>query len=79
MINKSQPLVSIIIPCYNVAPFIKVSLESVLKQTYTNLEILIIDDFSNDNTLNIIKNFNDDRLSIYTNDQNSVHFYTSKY
>ncbi len=70
MINKSQPLVSIIMPCYNVAPFIKVSLDSVLKQTYTNLEILIIDDFSNDNTLNIVKNFSDDRLSIYTNDQN---------
>lgn len=65
-----EPLVSICIPCYNASPFIADTIESVLKQTYKNIEINISDDNSTDNTLDIVKTFNDNRINIYKNDYN---------
>lgn len=46
----NSPLLSVIIPCYNVSAFLNKSLESVLNQSYRNLEILLIDDGSTDET-----------------------------
>ena len=59
---KIFPLVSVIIPTYNKALYLKEAIESVLNQTYKNLELLVIDDGSTDNTAEIIKLFNDNRL-----------------
>ena len=52
---KEKPLVSIIIPVYNSAPFIERCLESVLLQDYENLEIICIDDGSTDKSLELLK------------------------
>jgi glycosyltransferase involved in cell wall biosynthesis len=52
-------LVSVIIPVFNSAPFLKDSLESVINQTYSNIEIICIDDGSTDNSLEILKFFSD--------------------
>lgn len=52
-----QPLVSIIIPSYNRADLIEQTLESIVAQTYTNWECLIIDDGSSDNTEAVVSNF----------------------
>lgn len=49
--------VSIIIPVYNVAPYIYECIDSVFKQTYSNIEVIIVDDCSTDNSMNIIKEY----------------------
>lgn len=68
MVEKD--LVSIVMPSYNCARFIAESVESVINQTYSNWELIIIDDHSSDNTKEIIESFHDDRIQYYLNEQN---------
>ena len=58
-------LVTIVIPCYNAEKYIAETIVSVINQTYTNWELIVVNDGSTDNSLNIIKEFaaNDDRIS----------------
>lgn len=56
--------VSVIIPTFNRENTIKRAVESVLEQTYNNLEVIIVDDCSNDETKNIISSINDSRVKI---------------
>lgn len=67
------PLVSIIIPNYNHARFLKQRLDSVLNQTYPNFEVIILDDCSTDNSMEVINQYkNDPHIShIVINDTNS--------
>ncbi|SEB00524.1 Glycosyltransferase, GT2 family [Pseudobutyrivibrio sp. ACV-2] len=62
--------VSIIIPTYNRKNTIQRAIDSVIKQTYQNFEIIIIDDCSNDGTYEIIESYNDDRIMYLKNDVN---------
>ena len=52
---RNQPLVSVILPAYNAQAFITETLNSVLAQTYSNFEVLVVDDGSTDSTPSIIK------------------------
>jgi teichuronic acid biosynthesis glycosyltransferase TuaG len=52
--HHNEPLVSVIIPAYNAADFLPFSIGSVIKQTYPNIEIVVIDDDSTDNTKSVI-------------------------
>ena len=52
-----DPLVSVIIPVYNVEPYLRECLESVFKQTYRHIEIIAVNDGSTDNSLEILKKF----------------------
>lgn len=65
-----EELVSIIMPSYNTANYIKLTIESVLKQTYQNWELLIVDDCSTDNTDNIVAQYNDKRIIYMKNKKN---------
>lgn len=66
-------LVSIITPCFNSEKFIAKTIQSVQNQTYTNWEMIIVDDASTDNTVSIISKFarNDKRIKIFKLDKNS--------
>lgn len=62
--------VSVCIPVYNGEKTIQKTVESVMQQTYKNLEILIIDNQSTDNTVQIVSNLKDDRIVFFQNSNN---------
>jgi len=53
----NDPLVSVIMPAYNAAPFIAAAIDSVLAQTYTNLELIVVDDGSTDSTASVVQSY----------------------
>ena len=57
-------LVSVIMPVYNAEAFVFSAVESVLNQTFTDFEFLIYNDGCTDDSINIIKSFNDKRIKI---------------
>ncbi len=63
---KHNPQISIIIPTYNAECTIKDTINSILEQSYKNFELIIINDGSTDATLNICKQFNDERIKIFS-------------
>ena len=69
-----SPLVSVCIPAYNNADTILETIQSVLTQTYQNLELIVVDDRSTDDTYQVVKTFakqaGDDRLHLYQNEKN---------
>lgn len=65
-----QPLVSICIPVYNSEKTIVSTVQSIVNQTYQNLEIIIVDNASTDHTLAFLEKFTDPRINIYKNDIN---------
>jgi len=66
-------LVSIIVPMYNAREYISEALESLIKQSYKNIEIIVVDDGSTDNSSEIAKNFStkDKRIKLIENAQNA--------
>ena len=61
----TEPLVSVIIPTYNNAEYIGYAIKSVLSQSYQNLELIVVDDGSTDDTEKIVKNIDDKRLRYF--------------
>ncbi len=68
-----MPKVSVIVPCYNVAPYLERCLDSLLGQTLRDIEIICIDDKSTDNSLEILNKYaeQDKRITVIAHEQNS--------
>ncbi len=62
--NLNYPLVSIIIPVYNAEAFLAETIESTLKQTYQNIEIIIVDDGSKDSSYEVAKQYESDQTTV---------------
>ena len=62
--------VSVITPVYNDAKYVEQTIRSVLNQTHQNIELLIIDDCSSDNTIDLVNSLNDGRIRILNNSHN---------
>ncbi len=73
-----NPLISVIIPTYNRALTLQATIQSVLRQTYKEFEIIIIDDGSTDDTEQIINDFNDKRITYIRQDHRSASFARNK-
>ena len=68
-----NPKVSVLIPVYNVGPYIREALLSIVFQTYSNIEIVVVDDCSTDDTYTICQQFEAtyDNFKLYRNEVNS--------
>ncbi len=69
---NNNPKISIITASYNYAEYIKETIESVLNQDYSNWEMIVVDDGSKDNSIDVIKSYckKDDRIKLYTHENN---------
>lgn len=67
---QNEPLVSVIIPTYNRSRTICASVASVLNQTYKNIELIVVDDCSTDDTIGILEKINDKRLKFIRHPKN---------
>lgn len=65
-----KPLVSVVMSTYNEEKYVLDSINSILNQTYENIEIIIVDDASTDNTVSLIENIATDKIRLYINDTN---------
>lgn len=70
--HKSKPLVSIVLPMYNAEKTIAECLDSIIGQTYTNIEIIVIDDGSTDNSVEVVNQYMDKRIKIYRYKHNYI-------
>ncbi len=68
---KKEPLVSVCMPSYNHEEFVGQAIQSVLKQTYSNFELIIVDDVSADNSVEVIKSFGDSRIRLTVMEENT--------
>ena len=68
-----KDLITVVVPCYNVEKYVEKCIDSIINQTYKNLEIILVEDCSTDNTYDIIKKYpkKDKRIKVIKNEKNS--------
>ncbi|GAA0839865.1 hypothetical protein GCM10009113_04020 [Marinobacter szutsaonensis] len=70
--SSQKGLISVIMPCYNYGRFLHDSITSVINQSYKNWELIIVDDGSEDDSLEIAKSFTDSRIKVFTQPNKGV-------
>lgn len=70
MAVRMNPMVSVVMPAYNVGPYIETAIRSILDQTFQDLEIVVCDDGSTDNTWDVINSIDDRRLNKFRHPKN---------
>jgi len=70
IVKSETPVISVCIPVYNAERFIAATIEAVLQQTWTNYELIVVDDHSADRSLEIILRYSDARLRLVVNEYN---------
>src|ERR1700752_2745774 len=75
-VSNDKPLVSVVMSVYNGASYLKEAIQSILNQTYSHFEFLIINDGSTDNSLEIIQSFSDQRIKLIDNGVNKGLIYS---
>lgn len=68
--EKKMPQVSVIMPSYNKEKYIGEAIESIIRQTFSDWELIIIDDCSTDHSVEVIRSYQDDRIRFYENSFN---------
>jgi len=66
-----MPKVSVVMPCYNEEKNIEKAIKSILKQSFQDYELIIVDDCSTDNSVEIIKRFDSNKIRIIKKDKNT--------
>lgn len=74
--NANNPIISVILPCYNAEKFLPLAVDSILNQTYKNFELIIIDDGSTDNSNSFLHKIQDPRVRVLLNDKNQGLIFT---
>jgi glycosyltransferase involved in cell wall biosynthesis len=69
---NEAPLISIVMPTYNHSKFIGEAIHSIINQTYKNWELIIINNYSTDNTVDVINSFKDSRISLVNFKNNGI-------
>lgn len=68
-----MPFFSIILPTYNSSATVKIAVDSILQQTFTDFEILVIDGLSTDNTIQLVNSYSDTRIKIISEKDNGIY------
>lgn len=72
MMENKNPFFSVVIPTYNHGHLIGRCIESVLNQTYSNWEIIVVNNYSSDNTVEVVEHYHDDRIRLINNSNEGV-------
>ena len=71
-----MPKVSVLLPVYNAEKYLQEAIDSILRQTFTDFELLLINDGSTDGSEEVIRQYHDDRIVYIKNDGNKGLIYT---
>jgi glycosyltransferase involved in cell wall biosynthesis len=69
---SSKPFISVLLPVYNGSPHLKESIDCILRQTYSNFELIIIDDGSTDDSASFIATYTDPRIRFYSQENQGL-------